>query len=40
MFWYIWNCENVDSRKSKKFHGDPKVVQRVPEGVSEQQGIK
>jgi hypothetical protein len=33
---FIWNCQSVDRRKSKKFHGDLKVVQSVPEGVLEQ----
>jgi hypothetical protein len=27
----IWNYQSIDRRKSEKFHGDPKVVQRVPE---------
>jgi hypothetical protein len=36
----MWNWLSVDMRKSEKFHGDPKVVQRVPEGVLEQRGIK
>jgi hypothetical protein len=31
----IWNCQSVDRRKSEKFCGDLKVVQRLPEGVSE-----
>jgi hypothetical protein len=35
---YISNCQSVDRRKSEKFHGDPKVVQRVPEGVLELRG--
>jgi hypothetical protein len=36
----FWNCQCVDRRKPEKFHGDSKVVQRVPEGVSDLQGIK
>jgi hypothetical protein len=36
----FWNCQRVDRRKPEKFHEDLKVVWRVPEGVSEQQGIK
>jgi hypothetical protein len=36
----FWNCQCVDRRKPEKFHGDPKVVRRVPEGVSELRGIK
>jgi hypothetical protein len=36
----FWNCQGVDRRKPNKFRGDPKVVRRVPEGVSEQQRIK
>jgi hypothetical protein len=36
----IWNCQSVDRRKSEKFCGDPKVVRRGLEGVSELQGIK
>jgi hypothetical protein len=36
----IWNYQSVDRRKSEKFRGDPKVVRRVPKGVSELQGIK
>jgi hypothetical protein len=36
----IWNCQSVDRRKSEKFGGDPKVVRRVPKGVSELRGIK
>jgi hypothetical protein len=35
----IWKCQSVDRRKSEEFHGDPKVVQRVPEGVSEHRGL-
>jgi hypothetical protein len=31
----FWNCQGVDRRKPEKFHGDPKVVRRVPKGVSE-----
>jgi fatty-acid desaturase len=31
----FWNCQRVDKRKLKKFRRDLKVVQRVPEGVSE-----
>jgi hypothetical protein len=31
----FWNCQGVDRRKPKKLHEDPKVVQRVPKGVSE-----
>jgi hypothetical protein len=34
------NCQRVDRRKSEKFHGYPKVVWRVLEGVSELMGIK
>jgi hypothetical protein len=30
----------VDKRKPEKFHRDPKVVQKVPEGVSELWRIK
>jgi hypothetical protein len=33
-FWYIWNCQRVDKRKSEKFRGDLKVVRRVPEHQS------
>jgi hypothetical protein len=36
----FWNCQCADRRKSEKFQGDPIVVRRVPEGVSELQGIK
>jgi hypothetical protein len=36
----FWNCQGVDRRKPEKFREDPKVVQRVPEGVLELQGIK
>jgi hypothetical protein len=36
----IWNCQSVDMRKSEKFRGDPKVVRRIPEGVSELREIK
>jgi hypothetical protein len=36
----FWNCQRIDRRKSEKFHEDPKVIQRVPEGVLEQRGIK
>jgi hypothetical protein len=32
---YFWNCQGVDRRKLENFHGDPKVVWRVPKGVSE-----
>jgi hypothetical protein len=32
---YFWNCQGVDRRKPEKFRGDPKVVRRVPKGVSE-----
>jgi hypothetical protein len=32
---YFWNCQRVERRKPEKFHGDPKVVRRVLEGVSE-----
>jgi hypothetical protein len=31
---YFWNCQEVVRRKPEKFHGDPKVVQRVLKGVS------
>jgi hypothetical protein len=37
---YFWNCQYVDRRKPEKFCGDPKVVQRVLEGVLELWGIK
>jgi hypothetical protein len=36
----FWNCQGVDRRKPEKFREDPKVVWRVPEGVSELWGIK
>jgi hypothetical protein len=36
----FWNCQGVDRRKPEKFREDPKVVQRVPEGVSKLRGIK
>jgi hypothetical protein len=36
----FWNCQTIDRRKPEKFRGDSKVVQRVPEGVSELRGIK
>jgi hypothetical protein len=29
----FWNCQGVDRRKPEKYHEDPKVIQRVPEGV-------
>jgi hypothetical protein len=35
----IWNCQSVDRRKSEKFHEDPKVVQSVLKGVSEQEEL-
>jgi hypothetical protein len=36
----FWNCQTVDTRKPENFREDPKVVRRVPEGVSELRGIK
>jgi hypothetical protein len=36
----FWNYQGVDRRKPKKFREDPKVVQRVSEGVLELRGIK
>jgi hypothetical protein len=36
----FWNCQCVDMRKQEKFHGDPKVVRRVPNGVLELRGSK
>jgi hypothetical protein len=36
----FWNCHCVERRKPDKFHGDPKVIQRVPEEVSELRRIK
>jgi hypothetical protein len=36
---YLWNYQCVDRRKPEKFRGDPKVVQRVPDGVLELRGL-
>jgi hypothetical protein len=36
----FWNFQGVDRRKPEKFREDSKVIRRVPEGVSELQGIK
>jgi hypothetical protein len=33
----FWNYQCVDKRKPGNFRRDPKVVERVPEGVSELQ---
>jgi hypothetical protein len=33
------NCQGVDRRKLEKFRGDPKVVRRVPKGVSKLQEL-
>jgi hypothetical protein len=37
---YFWNCQGVDRRKPENFREDPKVIRRVPEGVSELREIK
>jgi hypothetical protein len=36
----FYNCQCVDRRKPEKFRGDPKVIRKVPEGVSELWEIK
>jgi hypothetical protein len=35
MVWYIQNYWSIDKREMEKFCVDLKVLQRVPEGVSE-----